>query len=200
MSTQVFGFLVAVPYEYGDAYDTVVSPANFGVNITRKDSGDWGIYRIDRLRVIVPANAKTMSDWVDFIRDHAGEYDTFLFKDRMTAALNKSEFENCGTGNASNLDFALDMKHVDASTLIVWKNGVQQTLTTHYTLINNNTTPTIRFVSAPANGHVIEATYEYYFPVRFSAPPSFGVSRIIAENAEVDVGIVEDFAGAHRVA
>jgi uncharacterized protein (TIGR02217 family) len=56
------------------------------------------------------------------------------------------------------------IKPVSGSVLI-YKDAVLQTLTTHYTI--NYTTGIVTFVSAPANGAVLGCKGLFYVPVRF---------------------------------
>lgn len=84
------------------------------------------------------------------------------------------------TGDAANLAFQLQKTYTAPSggtarvrtitkpksgTVSVYVNGVLQTLTTHYTI--DHTTGIITFVVAPANGHTVKATFEFYKPCHF---------------------------------
>lgn len=101
-----------------------------------------------------------------------GAFEAFLFKPQNrgeAAALDES------TAATAQVDFDASRRYVDASTLVVKKNGVTQTLTTHYTLTNGSggayalgTSPklTVRFVSAPGNGAEVTLGYEFYAPMR----------------------------------
>jgi len=95
--------------------------------------------------------------------------------------------------------FTLDKKHIDESTLLVYVNGVLQTLTTHYTVSLNNTTPTITFVTAPTNTYPVTATYEYYMPVRFDGDPALGDHSPGVDELITTIDVIEDYSGAHKV-
>lgn len=85
--------------------------------------------------------------------------------------------QNCSpaTGNGSNTIFQLQKTYTVPSpltsyvrtvkkpkngTVKIYKAGVLQTETTHYTV--NYSTGVVTFVTAPANGNTIKAEYEYY--------------------------------------
>lgn len=61
---------------------------------------------------------------------------------------------------------AIDRKHIKSGTLAVKKNGVTQTVSTHYTV---NTTGPITFTGALSAADVITVTAEFYHKVRFEA-------------------------------
>jgi len=99
----------------------------------------------------------------------------FRFKDWADYTLTE---ENIGTGNGVLTAFQITKTYSDAGgsyvrniykpvsgTIQVYKAGVLQTLTTHYTI--NHSTGVITFVVAPTGGQAITVTGEFDVPVRF---------------------------------
>jgi uncharacterized protein (TIGR02217 family) len=85
-----------------------------------------------------------------------------------------------GTGDGSTTVFGLYKTYISggvtrtrriikpiSGTIAIWKNDVLQTETTHYSI--DYTTGIVTFVAAPANGHTLKATGEFYLPVFFGA-------------------------------
>lgn len=196
MSTTVFDFLLVKPFKHLRSHRTVVVQGNFGHTVTRDDGGLTGQYRA-QISVLFPGPAYDYDDWLAFLEGIRGAWDTWLFKDPIPGVRRSSTDEALGTGNGVLTDFALDMKYVDASSLVVYKGGVEQT--TGWSLINNNTTPTVRFTAAPASG-AITATYDFYYPVRFVADPDPGEWRSGADQFICGpYEILEEYDGAHVV-
>ena len=199
MSNTVWSFGGVRPYVYPAMHETTVKDLNNGNESRRAELGTYGRYRV-RFRVRLPYASETNETFQAFLRARQGANDQFLFKDRKTLLYYKSTLEAVGTGTGSQTAFPLDFKHIDESTLLVYKDAVLQTLTTHYTVGTNNTVPTINFVSAPAGGVVVTATYEFYMPVRFAGDPAQGEWLGGDSNFGTDVvELVEVKAGAHRV-
>lgn len=202
MSSSIFTFSVRRPYRERRVHQTTRQGMNAGRELTRAEFGSYGKLMVD-CRVHLNADSgNTVGDFLDFVQARQGGYDSFLYKARF--ARHKTQtLEAVGTGTGSATAFALDMKHVDASTLLVYKDAVLQTLTTHYTFSGNNTAPVVTFVSAPGNGLAITATYDYYTPVRFAADDVSGdVLHLLSDATsieDVDVSLVETYPGAHRV-
>lgn len=163
MSNTVWPFTLLRPYKERETFETTRFALDGGHESRRAEFGTYGQLRVDA-RVRLPYAAKTLTDWAVFIRAVKGGYDSFLYK-ALQADHRTQTLEAVGTGTGSLTTFSLDMRHVDASTLLVYKAGVLQTLTTHYTVSGNNTAPLITFLSAPSNGQAITATYDYYHPV-----------------------------------
>lgn len=97
----------------------------------------------------------------------------FLFKDWADY---KMLVQLIGTGDGSIQDFPLTKTYADAirpyvryitrptsATLKVYKAGVLQTLTTHYTFVNGK----VHFVTAPAVDVAITAECQFDIPVQF---------------------------------
>lgn len=74
------------------------------------------------------------------------------------------ENEDVGTGDGEETEFTLAYHPATASSYTIYVDGVAKTKTTHYTL--DEDTGVITFLTAPANGSAITATY--------SAVPSDG--------------------------
>lgn len=208
MSNTIFDFMLVDRFRYLPMHDTVSVRGNEGVAISRPDAGSYGIYRAE-MTVYVPGNgyldgtAQTIDSWLAFLRTIQGPFDTFLFREPlvefMYAVANTDADGAIGTGDGAETDFALNHVHIRASTLQVWKAGVLQTLTTHYTLEDNNTAPIVRFVLPPSGGQAITVAYEFYYPVRFITDPDPGDWAGALEDFTSRIQIEEDYAGAHRV-
>lgn len=202
MSNTVWPFTLLRPYTERPVHLTTRQELNNGRQLRRAEFGTYGLMRIEG-RCRVPYGGYTATDLYAFILARQGGYDPFLIKCQL--ARHKTQtLEAVGTGNGSATAFPLDMKHVDASTLLVYKDAVLQTLTTHYTLGTNNTAPTINFVAAPGNGLAITATYDYYHPVVFEdddlSPLIHHLTGSDATTiAEIPVRLRETEPGAHVV-
>lgn len=108
---------------------------------------------------------------------HKGALDSFLFSDPDDQTVTAQAI---GVGDASNTDFQLARTWGGVvepvaranGAIQVYKNGVLQTLTTHYTLVNGSIFPNdpslIRFVTAPGSGVVVTWTGSYYWRCRFN--------------------------------
>lgn len=142
---------------------------------------------------------KTWQDWVDTYGTTLG----FLFKCADLVAASSSDYnanrevvdEAVATGDTTTTAFALDMRHIDESTLVVKVNGVTQTGGgTDYTFSGNNSAPIITFNSAPA-AVPITASYDYYWPVVLTSwdPTRHQNGRVI----RVAVTLEEEQAGLH---
>lgn len=76
-----------------------------------------------------------------------------------------TQFQLYKTYTAGGLTYSRKITRPMTGTVTVGKNGVLQTLTTHYTI--NHNTGVITFVAAPANGLSITAGFHFYVPVDF---------------------------------
>lgn len=201
MSVVVFPYPVIRPYSYPPHHSTTRQELNNGNNVVRAELPSYGQYRV-KLRIRLPDSTGTYTNetWQAFLRSRQGAKDPFLFKDRLTALFHTQTLEAVGTGDGVTTALPLDMVYVDASTLLVYKDGVLKALTSDYTFSGNNSAPVITFNSAPANGVVITATYDFYMPVLFAVDPPQGTYLGGAANfGEIDVELVEVSPGAHRV-
>lgn len=102
-----------------------------------------------------------------------GDLTAFLYADQYDYTVTAQAI---GTGNATKTAFTLvktfggftepvQAVKVDTVTPLVYLDGVLKTVTTDYTI--NATTGVLTFVTAPGNGVVVTATFEYYYRVRF---------------------------------
>lgn len=112
---------------------------------------------------------------IAFFRARRGRAVGFRFKDWSDYSVTAG---NIGTGDGATTAFALRKQYVSggvtinrtitkpvAGTITVYKDAVEQTVTTDYTI--DMTTGIVSFVSAPGNGEVITADFEFDVPVRF---------------------------------
>lgn len=205
MSTTVFPFTVLRPFSEIALTDTVGRDLNGGLTTRRAkftDAPGW-LY-VATLTLRFPRGGYTVDDWHSFIAARSGAVDTFLFKGHADLFHDVTN-EAVGTGDGSTTAFALDKKHIDASTLVVKVNGVTQTSGVDYSLSGNNTAPTLAFSSPPTAGHAITASYDYYMPVWFTAdppPPEMlrgGSTTATSTHVVNSVGIAEQYPGAHLV-
>lgn len=76
-----------------------------------------------------------------------------------------------------------------SGTVLIKKDGVLQTETTHYTV--NYTTGIVTFISPPANGHVITAGFQFDVPVRFDTDDLGGVQLLLYTTSGADIASLE---------
>lgn len=115
-----------------------------------------------------------LSTLLGFCLARQGMYEDFLYSDPTDCSVTS---QSLGAGTGSQLDFPLvrtlgawvDPNLVANVVTSVYVNGTLQTLTTDYSIVQvgNFGLDTIRFVTAPALGTPVTATFTYYFPVRF---------------------------------
>jgi hypothetical protein len=120
-----------------------------------------------------PNRGGKWSDFVAFWLARFGTFEAFLYK--------AQDYGQAAQGDAfvavaAQVDFTAARRYVDTAFLVVKKNGVVQTLTTHYTLKNESggayvlgtsTKLIVRFVAAPGAAVPVTLAYEFYYPVRF---------------------------------
>lgn len=203
MSTAVWPFTMRRPYDERAIFNTTREGLANGYELRRAELGVYGQMRVAG-RIMLPYGGQTAADLHSFLVAREGGADTFLYKCLHTRH-RTSTAEALGTGDGSTVAFALDFRHVDASTLLVYKDGVLQTLTTHYTFGGNNSAPTVTFVAAPAGGLAITATYDYYYPVTLiegGDSGSFENLHLTGSDATTIVRhavvMLEEYPGAHR--
>jgi hypothetical protein len=109
---------------------------------------------------------ESLEDWITFYETTISNgSDSFLYKAK-TPAWMRIETESLGTHTNPNIsNYTTTKKFLDLSTLTVFAGGVEQTLTTDYTVSGNNTAPTIT-TTATFDSGAVTATYEYYRQVR----------------------------------
>ncbi len=107
---------------------------------------------------------------VGFFNKHYGSFDSWLFEDPDDKTVTVQGF---GTGTGSQTQFQLvrtrggfvePVRDLNGAPLI-YKAGVLQTLTTHYTI---SSTGIVTFVTAPANGNALTWTGNFYWRCRFT--------------------------------
>lgn len=173
MSNEIFPFKFAEGADEGFSHQTEVYRMGGGRKVRAallSSAGEYGIAG----DLFLPQGAYTYDDFVAFAHARRDAYDSFLFKP-VSEEHGKSVLEAVGTGDASEQDFPLDFRYVDTSTLLVYKDAVLQTISTHYTLQDpaggayalGDDGLQIHFNSAPGGGVAITATYWYYVPVHF---------------------------------
>ena len=67
--------------------------------------------------------------------------------------------EEVGTGDGTNAEFTLDDSNVQDGSLTVYVDGVEQTLTTDYTVALSTGVITFESGSIPPNGEAVTADY-----------------------------------------
>lgn len=111
---------------------------------------------------------------VGIFNAHAGNWDSFLFSD---PDFNSATAEQFGTGDGTTTAFQITAKYQNAggpgaADVIqnfngapqIFKAGVLQTVSTHYTL---GPTGIVTFTSAPTAGQALTWTGSFYYRVRF---------------------------------
>ncbi len=103
-----------------------------------------------------------------FFKAHRGAWDSFLFTDPYNASVTAQGF---GTGDGTTTVFYLTdemTERVSAvnGTASIYKAGVLQTITTHYTI--DTSTAKVTFVTAPTAGQALTWTGAFYRRVRFA--------------------------------
>lgn len=108
-----------------------------------------------------------------FFNQHRGSHESWLFEDPDDKSVTAQSF---GTGNGARTVFQLLRTKGGFTEPVrgnptsgdgvpaIYKNGVLQTISTHYTIANGIVT----FTSAPANGVALTWTGGYYWRCRFS--------------------------------
>jgi hypothetical protein len=188
MSTEVFNFTVHRPYHgEGGSHRTAVTEAEGGRLVRKPILPSDGIFRVRTAQLRFPPN--TYSTFVDFFNARRGYW-------REVRA------EALGTGDASTVVFALDSMYIDATTLVVYVDDVEEE--SGWTLVGNNTAPRITFDTAPAEGEVITADYDRYISVTFSMddidPKVLSLGSSDANSIlMVPFGVAQDRAGSHLV-
>ena len=99
---------------------------------------------------------------------HRGAWDSFFYQDPYNSAVTAQSF---GTGNATTTVFYLTDEMGEriagtSGTPIIYKAGVLQTITTHYTYDAN--LAKVTFVVAPAAAAALTWTGSFYRRVRFA--------------------------------
>lgn len=157
----------------GPMFKTTIIPMSSG---TEQRNIDWSRQKM-KWDVSYGISSLTDLDEVrDFFYARRGSGYGFRFKDWSDYQITLGQI-GVGTGAqtafqivkiyelSGPLPFSRKITRPVASTVQVFKDGVLQTLTTHYTL--NASTGVVTFVVAPAAAAVIRVTCEFDVPVRF---------------------------------
>lgn len=192
MSNQVFALDRARPFVEWQDHPSVQTPLEGDYTLSQATGS--GSYRYRSRFNVRLTDSTDVATWETWLADHEGRHDSWLIK-AVRAPLKKVTLASAGTGDGSTTAFALSEKHIDESTLLVYKAGVLQTLTTHYTVSGNNTAPTVTFLSAPTLGQAITYTVEFYFPVRFASPPPPPTPRNITSDVYLVEGVEVESIG-----
>jgi hypothetical protein len=124
--------------------------------------------------LLFPNKGGTWRDFETFWNARFGGFESFLYKPQNPGA--KTMGDEPPVESATQKDFAATRRYVDTATLAVRKNGVLQTLSVHYSVVNESgaayvlgtsTKLVVRFVNAPGLGATVTLAYEFYVPVRF---------------------------------
>lgn len=110
-----------------------------------------------------------LQDLVGFFNQHYGAVDDWLFNDPDDNSVTAQGF---GSGNGSQTAFQLVRSYGGFaepvrslnSVPLIYKAGVLQTVTTHYTV---SATGLVTFTSAPGSGQALTWTGTYYWRCRF---------------------------------
>lgn len=202
-ATAVWPFAFVRPYDELRVTEEDIVKLGSGIKLRRDNLPDPG-YSLSVRGTVRLGPTTVVKTWQEWIETY-GTTEGFLFKAADLVSASSSDFnknrevvdEDVGTGNGSATVYTLDMRHIDASTLVVKVNGVTQTGGgTDYTLSGNNSAPTITFTSPPTNTHPITASYDYYWPVVLTSwePTRFQSGRVV----RIAVTLEEEQAGLHR--
>jgi len=115
---------------------------------------------------------------IAFFRARQGRAVGFRFKDWLDYHVTAGTNGNIGTGDGVEVDFQLRKQYINggvtvnrpitkpvAAGLLIYVDGVLQTLTTHYTV--DDTTGIVTFVTAPGDTLAVTASFDFDVPVRF---------------------------------
>lgn len=201
MSTTVFTFVVSRPYYETFGYRTLTSTAEGGREVRLAKVGADGILRVAPAIILLASAKNDVTDFLDFFEARKGGFDTFLFKPLLTRH-NSIADEDIGTGDGAEDEFALDLKFIDASSLIV---EIDASPTAAYTLSGNNTAPLITFDSAPSLNEALTASYDFYVPCRFDQDILREQFRAVGSTDDEHIIRVrsltwqQDYSGSHKV-
>lgn len=123
---------------------------------------------------LIDAPAEMVVSLRSFFYDRRGDLKPFLMKDHSNFRLadevigigdaEQTQFQATKTETAGSNPYYRVIRHIKTGTLVVKIDGVEQDLTTDYTV---NSTGLITFTSAPAYDEVITIDGEFYVPVAF---------------------------------
>lgn len=136
------------------------------------------VYNILREGLVNGSTYLELSSLWGFFEARKGRWDSFLFKDQNDNAVTT---QNIGVGDGTTVAFQLIRSYGGAAapvfapnlgaTLNVYLNGTLQSNTTYtvtpWATANTAGPGCIVFNSAPSNGAVITADFQFYWPCRF---------------------------------
>lgn len=155
----------------------------FSTEVVTTDGG-WEVrnsrwaYPLHEIELSFPVSKRDATNFLavrDLYYAAGGSAETFLFK-----AWNdySATGEDIGTGDNTTTAFQLVKNYSRGATnrarkitrpvsgtVAIYKAGVLQTVTTHYTI--DHATGIVTFLSAPTAGQAITANFEFAIPVRF---------------------------------
>jgi uncharacterized protein (TIGR02217 family) len=142
-------------------------------NSRRRYDASQGIRSIDKLYETIEffearrgrLHGFRWRDWSDYRSGKPKKVPAFNDQQIGTGNGVATQFQLSKTYSLSSNPWTREIKKPVAGTVLIGKNGVQQTITTHFTV--DTTTGIVTFVTPPANGHVITAGFEFDVPVRF---------------------------------
>ena len=142
-------------------------------------------------------NAAQLANLIAFFRARKGRAHAFRFKDWSDY---KATGETLGTGDGSSTQFQLVKRYVSggvqetraitkpvAGTVQVYRNAVLQTSG----LSVNASTGVVTFTTAPANGVLVTASFEFDVPVRFDTDRLEATLDSFGTHSWADIPLVE---------
>lgn len=127
---------------------------------------DRKIYNVNYMNLL----ESEKNSFLRFFEDHYGSAQTFLLKDARHYSVVS---ENIGTGDGSTLTFQLTDNgfkrwNIKSGTLTVWVAGVEQNLTSDYTItLIDDGRVIFNSGTIPGVGEAVVASYEFYRRVHF---------------------------------
>jgi len=153
------------------SFRTAVDEMGGGRRVTQKLHAAGEL--VARGTLLFPNKGGSYADFTAFWAARFGAFEAFLYRAQDRGA---AQMIDGLTAVAAQVDFTATRRYVDTATLVVRKNGVVQTLTTHYTLQNGSGGAyvlgtserlVVHFLAAPGVGVDVELTYDFLYPVRF---------------------------------
>ena len=211
-NSAIFPELASYPSQGGPTFDTAIVRTDSEHETRTVRRGSMGRYRFEiRVALLTSDEAYAVrtfginrrgsafgflfTDWLDWNSSPTGTSETYT---------DTSERVRIGTGDGTQTLFQLFKAYDDGvystprkisrpkeGTVSIWVNGTAQVLGVDFTV--DVDTGIVSFVTAPANGAVIHAAFEFYVPVRFDedADAWFEVGARDYENNEYRLGLVE---------
>jgi len=160
MSTNILGSTPNWQWQETWSEDTLRSGMDRGYLARRSQQSEAVFSGSYRFRF--GASNCSLSSFKTFFDARRGSYDSFLWKAR-TYAYSHVDGEAVGTGTGAVKVYPLDLKHIDASTLVVYIDSAVQS--SGYTLTSNYDAPEITLTTVLTSTSSLTADYQYYIPV-----------------------------------